>query len=218
MSSYLKQVLNSDQAALIYVSDPMCSWCWAFSPVYKAVKARYPQLDHHLLLGGLAPDSDELMPEAQQRYIQGIWRNIEQSTGTAFNYDFWAQCQPRRSTYPACRAVMVAREQSKELAEQMLKAIQQAYYQQAQNPSDLTTLQSCARQIGMSDPYFTEQMQQLWKQKVLEEEVNFVQRLGVQGFPTLILKQEQQWLALPIDYKMPEQIYRAVDSILDKIG
>jgi len=111
---------------------------------------------------------------------------------------------------------MVAREQSDELAGQMLKGIQQAYYQQAKNPSDLSTLQACAQQIGLSKPFFTEQMQQLWDNSALEEEVDFVQRLGVQGFPTLILKNDQQWLALPIDYSSPDQVYSAVDSILNK--
>lgn len=214
MSSYLNQVLTSDKTALIYVLDPMCSWCWAFSPVYQAVKAHFPQLDHHLLLGGLAPDSDEPMPESQQRYIQGIWRNIEQRTGAPFNHDFWSECQPRRSTYPACRAVMVAREQSDELAGKMLGAIQQAYYQQAQNPSDLTTLQNCAQQIGLTEPDFTDRIQELRDTDALEEEVGFVQRLGVQGFPTLILKQQQQWQALPIDYKDSALLISEIESRL----
>lgn len=214
MSSYFNQVLTSDKAALIYVLDPMCSWCWAFSPVYQAVKARFSELDHHLLLGGLAPDSDEPMPESQQRYIRGIWRNIEQSTGTGFNHDFWNKCQPRRSTYPACRAVMVAREQSGELAGQMLRAIQQAYYQQAKNPSDLETLQDCAQQVGLAEPDFSDRMQQVWDDCVLEEEVDFVQRLGVQGFPTLILKQGQQWLALPVDYKDSDALISVIESRL----
>lgn len=216
MSSYINQLLTSDKPALIYVLDPMCSWCWAFSPVYQQIKAHYPQLNHQILLGGLAPDNNEPMPESHQHYIQGIWRNIEQRTGVSFNHDFWSECQPRRSTYPACRAVMVAREQSDELAGQMLKVIQQAYYQQAKNPSNLSTLQACAQQVGLSEPFFTEQMQQLWDNSALEEEVDFVQGLGVQGFPTLILKNDQQWLALPIDYSAPDQVYAAVDSILNK--
>ncbi|WP_036566143.1 DsbA family protein [Oceanospirillum beijerinckii] len=214
MSSYFNQVLTREKTALIYVLDPMCSWCWAFSPIYQAVKARFPELEHSLLLGGLAPDSDEPMPESQQQYIQGIWRNIEQSTGTQFNHDFWRECQPRRSTYPACRAVMVAREQSDELAGKMLGAIQQAYYQQAQNPSDLPTLQSCARQIGLSEQGFTERMQVLRDSSTLEDEVDFVQRLGVQGFPTLILKKGMQWLALPIDYKDSARLISVIESRL----
>ena len=39
---------------LIYFADPMCSWCWGFSPAMEAVTAKYgDQLPVRLILGGL---------------------------------------------------------------------------------------------------------------------------------------------------------------------
>ena len=64
------------------------------------------------LPGGLAKDSDEPIPAQTRSYVIDNWRRIEQTApGTVFNYDFWQSCQPRRSTYPACRAVIAARRQ-----------------------------------------------------------------------------------------------------------
>ena len=60
-------------------------------------------------VGGLAPDSDEPMPLDMQQFLQQTWHRIEQQLGTKFNHDFWHTAQPRRSTYPACRAVLVAK-------------------------------------------------------------------------------------------------------------
>ena len=70
--------------------------------------------------------------------IENIWYEIEKDTGTKFNHDFWKKCFPRRSTYLAYEATILARYENKE--EEMIKAIQEAYYQKAMNPSDLTTL------------------------------------------------------------------------------
>ena len=62
------------------------------------------------LLGGLAPDSDLPMPEQMKLTIAGYWQTIQDRVlGTQFNYDFWTKCQPRRSTYPSCRAVLAAK-------------------------------------------------------------------------------------------------------------
>ena len=42
------------------------------------------------VVGGLAPDSAEPMPEAMQLALQNTWRTIQSRIpGTEFNYDFW---------------------------------------------------------------------------------------------------------------------------------
>lgn len=99
---------------LYYFHDPMCSWCWAFSPLWNEIVKGLP--DHVMakrVLGGLAPDTDQPMPADMRDKIKGIWQTIQQTVpGTPFNFEFWEKCTPRRSTYPACRAVIAARKQS----------------------------------------------------------------------------------------------------------
>ena len=68
------------------------------------------KLNIHYALGGLAPDSDVPMADEMQTMLQQIWSRIHQQLGTEFNFEFWKNCQPKRSTYPACRAILVARE------------------------------------------------------------------------------------------------------------
>ena len=78
-------------------------------------------------MGGLAPDSNEPMTDEMREYIQMNWRKIEHSIpGTKFNYDFWSNCSPRRSTYTACRAVIAIRKQNPLLEERMINLIQHA--------------------------------------------------------------------------------------------
>ena len=54
------------------------------------------------------------MPQDQQHTIAGYWQDVATTTGAEFNFDFWKLCKPRRSTYPACRAVLAARQQDAE--------------------------------------------------------------------------------------------------------
>ena len=126
---------------LYYVADPMCSWCWGFRPVLQEVVAALPEtVPVVYVMGGLAKDSDEPMPEATRAYVQRNWRDVTATTGAEFNWDFWSECKPRRSTYPACRAVLAARAQREDAVPELFDAIQRAYYREAGNPSDIETL------------------------------------------------------------------------------
>ena len=221
MSEIFSELIERKDPLLIYVTDPMCSWCNAYAPVYQQIREgflvgyadRMASNSSFVVLGGLAPDSDEPMPEEQQRYIREIWQKIETTTGTRFNYDFWEQCVPRRSTWPACRAVMAARKQGLEL--EMLAVIQQAYYQQAKNPSDWPVLEACAKSVpSMNIAQFIHEYEHIFEDRELEREVDFIHRLGVQGFPTLIIKQEDSWNALPIDYRSAESALEAIGSLI----
>lgn len=54
-------------ATLYYIHDPMCSWCWGFTPIWQKIRAQLPaDLPVVYLLGGLAPDSDDPMPQSMQ--------------------------------------------------------------------------------------------------------------------------------------------------------
>ena len=190
---------------LIYCYDPMCSWCWGFKPTWNQLKQQLAPLieQGELILeyraGGLAPDSDQPMPIEMQTKLQSVWRNIQQQLGTEFNFDFWQQCQPRRSTYPACRACLVARQFDLEAA--MISQIQQAYYLNASNPSDLDTLIQCAARIGIDSRVFSEQMEKVQQQQLLEQEVNQARQLGLNSFPSLALIHDQRMLHLDINYQ-----------------
>lgn len=88
---------------LYYVHDPMCSWCWAFVPVWQQVQEQLAEWPVRIeyLLGGLAADSDVPMPEDMQHMLQATWRRIQQHVpGTEFNFAFWTDCQPVVQFWP----------------------------------------------------------------------------------------------------------------------
>ncbi len=205
---------DSHQAILHYIHDPMCSWCWAFRPVWQALKQTLPRhIEIHNSLGGLAADTTEPMPLDLQQKLQSIWRNIQQRVPqTEFNFDFWHLNQPRRSTYPACRAVIAARKQGLEYEEKMILAIQQAYYLKAQNPSDDNTLIALANNIGLNSSEFETQFKQPETQQQLSQEIAFNQSIQVASFPSLVLECEGVFHTIPINYCHTETM---LESILD---
>jgi putative protein-disulfide isomerase len=205
---------------LIYIYDPMCSWCWGYQATWQLLqenllKSLSDTLDIQYFVGGLAPDSDELMPEAIQMFLQKTWHKINQQLGTEFNFDFWQICQPRRSTYPACRAVIAAREQACE--QEMLLAIQQGYYLQAKNPSNNNVLIEFAASIGLDVELFTQALTSDRVNQQLSSEISTTRNLPSNGFPSLVLAVNGQFQPIDIDYKNWQSTYENILSYLPTI-
>ena len=197
---------------LYYVHDPMCSWCWAFRPVLLELIQKLPSnIKFIRLLGGLAADCDEPMPEKTKQYVIDNWKRIQQQLPeTQFNYDFWEKCKPRRSTYPACRAVLAARKQGAQHDETMTHAIQQAYYLQAKNPSDNETLIALAKQLELDVDQFSQDLSSDNINELLLQEIHTARELKLNSFPGLLLIGETQAMHIKPDYFH-------VETILEKI-
>ena len=188
-------------STLYYVHDPMCSWCWAFRPTLTKLLAALPShIKVQYLVGGLAPDSDEPMDETTQAMIQKHWHTITKKVpNTQFNFDFWANNTPKRSTYPACRAVLAAKTQAPDKEDAMILAIQQAYYLHAQNPSDDDTLIHCAKSIGLDTTQFQQDLHAEPTQQQLQHDIQQAQSMGVYSFPSLVLEENGQFKPIAID-------------------
>ncbi|MGR5260110.1 DsbA family protein [Vibrio astriarenae] len=193
----------SNKPTLYYVYDPMCSWCWGFKPTWNRIEEQLKdKVDIQYVVGGLAADSDEPMPMLMRDQIASYWKKIENLLGTQFNYDFWTANTPRRSTYPSCRAMLIARGEGREKA--MLNAVQTAYYLQAKNPSDVSVLADCAESIGLDKTAFLDAIESQETQSALVDELQFARSIGGNSFPSLFLQTESGVRELAVDYQQSQ--------------
>ncbi len=207
---------------LIYCYDPMCSWCWGFQPTWKVLQQELgPLLETgeitiRPLLGGLASDSNDPMPTEIQAMLKSTWQRIESQLGTEFNYDFWTNCQPRRSTYPACRACLVAR--NKGLESEITAAIETAYYLEAKNASDIETLALCAEQVGMHRASFISAMHETKVSGRLEAEIQEARQMGLNSFPSLAVIANDRIVHIELDYQNPQKMAAEIKRVLTKLA
>jgi putative protein-disulfide isomerase len=201
---------------LFYIHDPMCSWCYAFSQSWLALQEDLPDdIRVVYLLGGLAPDTAEPMPIATQKIVQQAWRRIEQTVpGVQFNWNFWTQNTPIRSTYPACRAVLAAKKQRAEAEPEMIKAIQMAYYRKAMNPSLPETLQTCAGDIGLNVELFSEDLISPLTEQKLQRDIQQARTMNVHSYPSLRLVHHETVFSIAIDYLNPRLMLDEINHLV----
>jgi putative protein-disulfide isomerase len=185
---------------LYYYHDPMCSWCWGYRPTSERLFASLPEnIRLEKVLGGLAPDTDEPMPQHLRTALPDAWRRIHSMLGTEFNFAFWTDCKPRRSTYPACRAVIAAGMQSH--ADEMIHAIQRAYYLRAMNPSDTDTLVVLAGELQLDTDKFVTDIGSAELQQDFAGQLEFTRQSPTNGFPSLAIRIGDQLTPVIQDYK-----------------
>ncbi len=68
---------------LIYVGDPMCSWCYGFGKEMTALKAMHPKLEMEIVLGGLRAGGTALLTNEGKQFRPMHWARVEISPGYA---------------------------------------------------------------------------------------------------------------------------------------
>ena len=144
--------------------------------------------------------------------IESYWHQVTKKTGATFNYDFWQKNTPQRSTYPACRAIIAADWQNKE--EEMITAIQHAYYLYAKNPSLMNVLERCAEQIDLDMQQFKEAIISPNLQKEFEQQLQFARSIGGHSFPSLFLQTNEKVYPLPLHYTNKDVLLTAITKII----
>lgn len=175
---------------LLYVMDPMCAWCYGFAPELEKFLSNHSLARIKWVMGGLAPDTHQPMPDQLKQTIASYWHQIELATQVTFNHDYWKLNTPYRSTYPACRAVITAKSLMEHGAHKMVAAIQQAYYVEAKNPSMEETLIGCAISIGLDKDLFVEVLRSDQTEQELQKNIRTARQLNVSGFPALFYVDE----------------------------
>ena len=82
----------------------------------------------------------------------------------------------------------------------MIDAIQRAYYLRALNPSDVSTLVDLAAETGLEVIRFARDIASADIEQELQRNFALRRSLGVNSFPSLVLRIEQSSWPVPLDY------------------
>ncbi|OWK44755.1 DSBA-like thioredoxin domain protein [Pseudomonas oleovorans subsp. oleovorans] len=187
---------------LLYVMDPMCSWCWGFAPVVEALaeQAAVDGVPLQIVTGGLRRDQLAINAAARVRYL-GYWQAVNASTGQLFDFDRGLPEGLVYDTEPACRALVTARQLDAASAWTLLKLVQQAFYTEGADVTQASVLVQLAEQAGIPRIEFAEAFDSQAMQEATAADFTWVQDLGIAGFPTLLAERDGQLALLTNGYQ-----------------
>ncbi|HEY0834284.1 MAG TPA: DsbA family protein [Azospirillum sp.] len=202
---------------LVYFADPMCSWCWGFSPVVDAIRHRYAGvLPIRLIMGGLRPGTTRPMDEAARRTTRTHWEHVGEATGQPFDFGFFDRAAFVYDTDPAARAVAVVRRTGMETALDYLKSVQVAFYAHDRDVTDEAVLADLAGQAGVDRDAFLDAFRSEDAKTETWRDYAIAQRAGITGFPSLIVGEggSVHYTAVAIGYRPADDVLPRVDQWL----
>ena len=195
---------------LIYIADPMCSWCYGFGPQLNALLDALPGAQLDIVTGGLRAYNTEVMDAAKKATILTHWKHVEQASGLPFSTAGIARPGFVYDTEPACRTVVAARILGDDLPARSIldvfHAIQHAFYAEGR---DVTSLQVLAEvgaaaltdardRAGLIEPpistidstAFLDTLRAASTISETRQDFAQAQRWGIQGYPALVLEHD----------------------------
>jgi len=181
---------------LIYIADPMCSWCYGFGKELSALVEHFPDLSLEIVAGGLRPGGTEKLDETGKQFRLTHWERVEAASGLPFNREgFLARQNFVYDTEPICRAFVAARTlaPSADLLS-VFRALQRGFYIDALDTTDGQVLSLLAAQALSAVGHYVEAsiFHQAWMSAdiVAATQTDFARTRAfrVQSFPTLLLE------------------------------
>lgn len=172
---------------LIYFADPMCSWCYGFSPVIDQIRQSFGRaLPIRLMMGGLRPGTDKPHTDKARAELIGHWGHVHEATGLPFDGAVLERPGFLYDTDPAARAVVRVRRDDAEKALAFLSRVQRAFYAENQDVTKAETLADLAADFGVDRDAFLADFDTDELKNETWADYGVSQRAGVTGFPTLI--------------------------------
>jgi putative protein-disulfide isomerase len=201
---------------LWYFADPMCSWCWGFSPVIEALREQYHErFKIALVLGGLRPGATTPLAASGRADILHHWRQVEARTGQPFRYDGALPDGFIYDTEPACRAVVAAGRLDPALTFAMFHSIQSAFYAAGRDVTQAEVLASLADVLGADATAFLAMWNSDEARRSTLAHFRQARQAGVGGFPTLIMQQDARLASVSQGCQPLASVRAAIDRCLD---
>ncbi|WP_192820151.1 DsbA family protein [Rufibacter sp. LB8] len=175
--------------SLLYVTDPMCAWCYGFTPVMRRLRALwFGRLQVKVLVGGLRPYPQAPLTVEEKDKLAISWHRVQEKSHLPFDYSFFLQQEILYDTEPACRAILTVRHLRPSLTLEVLRAIHSAFYADRRDISRPEVLVDVVRPFGVSENLFLAvfETDEIYQQT--RQEFSRVEQLGVTTLPSVYLE------------------------------
>lgn len=173
--------------SLLYFADPMCSWCWGFSPVVRSLVTKYAAaLPVRVVMGGLSAGATVPLDEQSKTAIRDHWEHVEMASGQPFDYGFFERKSFIDDTEPSCRAMVAARELEPSAVLPFLAALQGAFYGDNRDITDAGTLIALATEFGLERVGFAEMFDRESTRSSTYADFALARQMRISGFPTIV--------------------------------
>lgn len=205
----------ANDSEIIYVGDPMCSWCWGISPALNQLErtATANGIPYRIVVGGLRPDDSEEWTEKFRGFLKHHWEEVNARSGQPFGYELFERDHFQYNTEPSCRAVVAARSMNPDLESRFFELTQHHFYVQNKDPGEVEFYRPICEDLGLDFARFSDLFNSGEIRQATLADFQTNRKWGVTGYPTVIFRKGSQLYAIARGYAEFEQMWGEVTAL-----
>ena len=207
-------LFSGDDPKIIYVGDPMCSWCYGIAPELQKLQKHYEgSMDIEVVAGGLRPYNTETMTDLAD-FLKEHWEDVQRASGQPFKTEILNRADYVYDTEPSCRALVAVRQMKAEVALDFFRLIQEDFYYENVYLSEAEAFRSSVEEVGLNFDTFKKKFESDQLKLDVKQDFYRASQLGVRSFPTILLQANGRTTVISNGYSTVEDMTRKIENLL----
>lgn len=203
---------------LLYIMDPLCGWCYGFSPVVAQLHEKYQdRMDFRVVPGGMVTGPRVEPVSKMADYILGAYTRVEEMTGVKFGEPYLDRLREGSTisaSEPPCRALHLFSTFHPDRAVEYAYQLQRAIYLDGYDWNDSETYAHLARLFNIDTKEFVRQWEGEEARYAVQQEFQWVQATGINGFPCIVIEKDEQYYLATQGYRPADDVELVMEKIL----
>jgi putative protein-disulfide isomerase len=182
---------------LYYVTDPICSHCWALDPTLRRFKEQYGHyFNFHTVMGGLLEKwgggpVDPANGISGPADVAVHWRDVGEYSRMPIDGSLMID-NPVQSSFPPSRVYkVIQKKHNDEIAYNYLRRSREALFAFNQNIAEKSVMTEIVNSLNLDGEATVKEAEEQIGHELLNEDFALARKLGVRGFPTIIMMNEE---------------------------
>ncbi|MDP4686378.1 MAG: DsbA family protein [Salibacteraceae bacterium] len=206
--------LYAKNPLIIYIADPMCSWCYGFAPAIAQIKAAYPTFEFRTVMGGLRPGGTDNLADMGE-FLAEHWNEVHERTNQPFNHGIIGDRNFILDTEPGCRAVVAARHLGLKVDLAFFHSVQKAFFVDNSSMINTETFANLAEQAGLNKEDFIQAFESEEIKYDTRAEFQLSSEMGISGFPSVVIRHKEELFLASNGYRSFEDLNAVFQNIIN---
>jgi putative protein-disulfide isomerase len=192
--------MTDSDLEFLYVGDPMCSWCWGFAPTLERVRERY-RIPLATIVGGLRPGPNAArLDDGMREMLLHHWEEVAARSGQPFDRTGLDREDWVYDTELPARAVVTMRRLAPAETFPFFASLQRAFYAEAVDITAVDEYPRLVEPFPVDTSGFVEALRDERSREEAWGDFSHARRLGVAGFPALLLRTSEGYVIVTRGY------------------
>ena len=174
---------------VVFVTDPMCSWCWGMADAIDVVREEFASsCEFDIQLGGINTHGTRPIGDYGRRRLKRLWDEVSAVTGVTFSYQLPSGCV-YNSVLP-CLGCEALRDLTEQPPFEIVRRMQQAFFVEALNVNDIDVVCDIASGFDVEGEQLRARMDTTEVRTRTRWGFETSRRYGTQALPSVLFGQD----------------------------